>query len=59
MKNQNTDKEMADLYFKLFASCLKFKTEKKDKEIDCSKFYNNFELHAVRYVDSKQENNKA
>lgn len=50
----NTDIEMADLYFKLFEGCVKFKKE-KDKKIDCNEFYNRFEMYSNKIVRIKQE----
>jgi len=52
MKNKNLDKNMAELYFNLYIGCVKY--EKKNKEINCQKFYEEFEKFAIKYVDSKQ-----
>ncbi len=36
------NKKMAELYFKLYIRCIEYKM-KKDKEIQCDKFYRGFE----------------
>jgi hypothetical protein len=57
--NKNTnqyntpDKDIAELYFKLYTGCLKYKKE-KDKDIDCDKYYKSFVFHSNKY----DKNNK-
>ena len=55
MKNKNPDKDMAELYYNLYNGCLKYKNEKKNKEVDCQKYYEQFEKFAIKYVDSKED----
>ena len=50
--NNNSDKEMADLYFKLYSGCVKYKKE-QDKPIDCDKFYTNLEFYANKSINNK------
>lgn len=38
IENKN-DKETADVYFKLFRDCLKYKNMHKDKKIECDIYY--------------------
>ena len=52
--NTNTDKGMAELYYKLYSGCIKYKKE-KDKQIDCDEFYNKFVFHINNY--DKQNKN--
>jgi hypothetical protein len=50
----NSDKEMATLCFKLYTDCIKYKKEKeKYKDIDCDKFYNNFEHFSIKSQDEQ------
>ena len=51
----NYNKEMSELYFKLYTGCIEYKM-KKDKEIQCDNFYNNFELYSKRYIKDKEVN---
>ncbi len=51
MENTNTDKDMLDLYFKLYSSCIKYKKE-KDKSIDCDNFYKKFVYFSQRINNS-------
>lgn len=44
----NINKDMAELYFKLYSGCLKYKKE-KDKNIDCDVYYNSFLFHTKKY----------
>jgi hypothetical protein len=60
MENSNTDiyKEMASLCLKLYSDCIKYKKQKekekeKYKELDCDKFYNNFEYFSLRSQDEQ------
>jgi hypothetical protein len=60
MENSNTDtyKEMANLCYKLYTDCIKYKKQKekekeKYKELDCDKFYNNFEYFSFKINDEK------
>lgn len=46
----NNDKEMAELYLKLFEGCIKFKQE-KNKDINCDLYYTNFEAYANKYIN--------
>lgn len=50
--NNNSDKEMADLYFKLYSGCVKYKKE-RGKPIDCDKFYTNCEFYANKSINNK------
>jgi hypothetical protein len=50
--NNNTDKGMAELYYKLYSGCIKYKKE-KDKQIDCDEFYKNFEFYANKSINNK------
>jgi hypothetical protein len=45
MKNLNPDKEMAELYYNLYIGCLKYKNEKKTKDINCMQYYEEFEKY--------------
>ena len=49
----NNDKEMAELYLKLFDGCIKFKQE-KNKDINCNLYYNSFLLHTKEYNKNKE-----
>jgi hypothetical protein len=51
----NYNKEMSDLYFRLYTGCIEYKM-KKDKEIQCDNFYRNFELYSKRYIKDKEVN---
>jgi len=54
MKTTTPDKDMASLYYNLYMGCLKYKNEKKNKEVNCDKYYEEFEKFAIKYVDSKE-----
>lgn len=54
MKTTSPDKDMASLYYNLYMGCLKYKNEKKNKEVNCDKYYEEFEKFAIKYVDSKE-----
>lgn len=44
----NIDKDMAELYFKLYTGCLKYKKE-KDKNIDCDVYHKLSLFHTKEY----------
>lgn len=55
MENSNTDnyKAMSELCLKLYIDCMKYKKQKekekeKYKDLDCDKFYNNFEYFSIK-----------
>jgi hypothetical protein len=48
----NTDKELADLYFKLYSDCVKYRKE-RGKNFDCDK-YTNFEFYANKSINNKE-----
>ncbi len=47
--NTNIDKEIAELYFKLYTGCLKYKKETVYKDIDCENYYKSFIFHSNKY----------
>lgn len=54
--NLKAEKETAELYYRLYQGCIKFKSENIDKkEIDCSEYYNNFEFYANKYIEHKHD----
>jgi hypothetical protein len=55
MIDSNPDKEMSVLYYNLYVGCLKYKNEKKTKEINCQQYYAEFEKFTNKYMyDSKE-----
>ena len=46
MKRKNPDKEISELYYHLYVDCIKYKSEKKTKEINCQQYYEEFEKFA-------------
>lgn len=61
MKNKNSDKEMAELFYNVYMGCLNFKLQKElkisDKKINCDEYYDKFQFFAEKYIDSKQQKN--
>lgn len=58
----NSDKEMSDLYFNLYMSCLKYKNEKEKKEkynkdINCNEFFIKFQHFSNKYISEKHGDN--
>lgn len=61
MKNKNSDREMAELFYNLYMGCLNFKHQKEkkisNKKINCDEYYDKFKFFAEKYLDSKEQNN--
>jgi hypothetical protein len=61
MKNKNSNKEMAELFYNLYVGCLKFKLQKEqkksDKIINCHEYYDKFQFFAEKYIDDKEQRN--
>ena len=57
MKRKNPDKEISELYYHLYVDCIKYKSEKKTKEINCQQYYKEFEKFAIKYIDSIETKN--
>lgn len=60
-KKQDPNKEFAELFFNLYAGCIKFQSQisnknKKDR-IDCSEYYKKFEFYSSEYIDNKESKN--
>lgn len=43
-KENKNKKEFADLYYRLYTDCMKYKTEKVKKEINCNYYYNKYTM---------------
>jgi hypothetical protein len=44
-ENENKNKnEFSDLYYRLYIDCIKYKTEKVQKEINCNYYYNKYSM---------------
>jgi len=54
-KNISSNKDMAKLYFNLYVQCMDFKDKKKNKNIDCQPFYNNFEKFTNDYYNNREK----
>ena len=50
MKKENPHKEMAELYYNLYVGCIKYKTEKKTKQINCDQYYTEFKNFTNKYA---------
>ena len=57
MKKENPHKEMAELYYNLYVGCIKYKTEKKTKQINCDQYYTEFKNFTNKYFESKESKN--
>ena len=61
MKNKNSDKEMAELFYNMYMGCLNFILQKEqknsDKKINCDEYYDKFKFFAEKYIDSKEQKN--
>jgi hypothetical protein len=57
MKNKNPNFEMAELYYNLYVGCIEYKTKKKNKDIDCQHYWNDFLKFTDKYMDSKEAKN--
>ena len=48
MKNKNSDREMAELFYNLYMGCLNFKYQKEkkisNKKINCDEYYDKFKF---------------
>lgn len=58
MKNTNTDKEMAELYYHLYSGCMKLKAEKNKYSyysVNCDTLYKECEKYSIKYIDSKEK----
>lgn len=42
-ENENKN-EFSDLYYRLYIDCIKYKTEKVQKEINCNYYYNKYTM---------------
>lgn len=54
MKNQNSDKEMAELFYNMYMGCITFKEQKKHSYIYCDDYYNKFKYFTYKYIDDQQ-----
>jgi|688.fasta_scaffold94349_5 hypothetical protein len=54
MNNENEN--LANLYFKLYTGCIEYKKNKKDKVIDCEKYYNSYNI--LSKLNENKDNNK-
>jgi hypothetical protein len=55
MEKSDSDvyKEMAELYFKLYTDCIKYKKQKDKPIIDCDRFYKDGEIYANKTINNK------
>jgi len=49
MDNKNDDKHMAELYYNLYISCVKYKYE----EMNCQKYNEEFKKYVIKYIFPK------
>jgi benzoyl-CoA reductase/2-hydroxyglutaryl-CoA dehydratase subunit BcrC/BadD/HgdB len=52
----NQDKNLAEMYFKIYNGCMKYNIEKKKEEVvNCQEYYDQFLRFTEKYMDSKTE----
>jgi hypothetical protein len=59
MKYNNDDnKKIAELYYKLYIDCMNYKDKKKltNKQIDCDLYLNNYKFLFEKYINEKEQN---
>jgi hypothetical protein len=56
--NNDDDKKIAELCYKLYIDCMKYKDRKKqtNKEIDCDVYLNKYKFHFEKYCNGKEQN---
>jgi hypothetical protein len=55
---RDKNKELANLYLKLYSDCNKFTyTKGQKKEIDCNQYYEKYINHSIKYYINKNNNN--
>ena len=59
MKNKsNSDKEMAELFYRMYMGCITIKKEYSfDRKLGCKEYYDKFKFFAEKYIDSKEQKN--
>lgn len=63
MKNKNnSDKEMAELFYNMYMACIKTKQENTlkysvDRHLGCKEYYDKFQFFAEKYIDDKDRKN--
>jgi hypothetical protein len=53
-KKINQDKENAEISMNTFFLCMAYKIKNKDENIDCSRYWENFQKQAIKYMDNKE-----
>lgn len=52
-KENNTDKELAKLFYNLYIGCIAYKDKKEENNINCNEYYDKFKFFSEKYVDKK------